>query len=110
MVRLPGPDRFWPDTPPKHADLAFMPRKASPATIETIEVDEKLLAAGDHHGGTFYQHFKFANAIRTGAPVEVSVSDGAIAVAIGLAAEQSIKTGEAVKIDTRNLKASQATA
>ena len=109
VVRLPGPDRFWPDTPPRHADLAFMPREASPATIETIEVDEKLLAAGDHHGGTFYQHFKFANAIRTGAPVEVSVSDGAIAVAIGLAAEQSIKTGEAVKIHTRNLKASQAT-
>jgi len=104
VVRLPGPDRFWPDTPPRHADMAYMPRKPVPVTTETIEVDEKLLAAGDHHGGTFYQHMKFANVIRTGAPVEVSVSDGAIAVAIGLAAEQSIKTGEAVKIDNTHFK------
>ena len=104
VVRLPGPDRFWPDTPPRHADMAYMPRKPVPVTTETIEVDKKLLAAGDHHGGTFYQHMKFANVIRTGAPVEVSVSDGAIAVAIGLAAEQSIKTGEAVKIDNSHFK------
>ena len=104
VVRLPGPDRFWPDTPPKHADISYMPRKPAPATIEKVEVDEKLLAAGDHHGATYYQHLKFANVIRSGAPVEVSVSDGAIAVAIGLAAEQSIKTGEAVKLETNQFK------
>jgi len=106
VVRMPGPDRFWPDTPTKHADMAYMPRKPEPATIETIEVDEKLLAAGDHHGATYYQHLKFANVIRNAEPVEVSVFDGAIAVAIGLAAEQSIKTGEAVRIDNSQLKAS----
>jgi len=87
-------------------NMAYMPRKPEPATIETIEVDEKLLAAGDHHGATYYQHLKFANVIRNAEPVEVSVFDGAIAVAIGLAAEQSIKTGEAVRIDNSQLKAS----
>ncbi len=107
VVRLPGPDRFWPDTPPKHAEMAYMPRNPEPATIETIAVDEKLLAAGDHHGGTYYQHAQFANVIRTGAPVEVSVYNGAIAVAIGLAAEQSIKTGEAVKLNTEYFKKNQ---
>lgn len=107
VVSLPGPDRFWPDTPPQHANIAYMPRKAIPPSIETIEVDEKLLAAGDHHGGTFYQHMKFAEVIRSGADVEVSVSDGAVAVAIGLAAEQSIKSGKAVNIDTSFVEAHQ---
>ena len=104
VVRLPGPDRFWPDTPPRHAELAYMPRKAVPPTTETITVDAKLLEAGDHHGGTFYQHSKFAEVIRGSGEVEVSVFDGAIAVAIGLAAEQSITTGRSVEIDTSSLK------
>lgn len=107
VVSLPGPDRFWPDTPPQHANIAYMPRKAVPPSVETIEVDEKLLAAGDHHGGTFYQHTKFAEVIRTGTAVEVSVSDGAIAVAIGLAAEESIKTGQSVDIDTSYFEATR---
>ncbi len=104
VVRMPGPDRFWPDSPTRHADISYMPRQAVPPSTETIAVDEKLLAAGDHHGGTFYQHRKFADVVRGKGKVEVSVSDGAIAVAIGLAAEESIKTGESVKIDTNNLK------
>lgn len=104
VVRLPGPDRFWPDSPPRHADISYMPRKAVPPTTETITVDEKLLAAGDHHGGTFYQHSKFAEVIRGNGDVEVSISDGAIAVAIGLAAEESIRTGESVKIDTAEFR------
>lgn len=103
VVNLPGPDRFWPDASQRHADIAYMPRQPILPTVEKITVDEKLLDAGDHHGGTFYQHMKFAEALRTGAAVEVSVSDGAIAVAIGLAAEESIRTGESVKIDISDL-------
>lgn len=104
VVRLPGPDRFWPDSAQRHADISYMPRKAVPPTTETISVDEKLLAAGDHHGGTYYQHCKFAEVIRGSGEVEVTVSDGAIAVAIGLAAEESIRTGESVRIDTSNFR------
>lgn len=103
-VKLPGPDRFWPDAPTRHAQLAYMPRQAVPPTIEEIKVDEKLLAAGDHHGATFYQHQKFADVIRTGSAVEVGISEGAIAVAIGLAAEESISTGKAIPIDTSGLR------
>jgi predicted dehydrogenase len=62
-------------------------------------VDETVLKAGDHHGSTFYQHQKFRRAVLDGAPVEVTMEDGLKAVAIGLAAELSIKEGRAVAID-----------
>jgi predicted dehydrogenase len=97
-ARIPGPDRFWPDAPPRHAEVAYMPREPQPPIVEPVVVDEALLAAGDHHGGTFYQHRKFLDAIQNGAPVEVTLRDGARAVAMGIAAEESIRTGQAVSL------------
>jgi predicted dehydrogenase len=63
-------------------------------STEIIPIDQALLVAGQHHGSTFYQHQAFQACVRSGAPPEVSLADGRMAVAMGVAAERSIKTGE----------------
>lgn len=56
-----------------------------------VEVDAAALAAGSHHGSTFYEHQKFIAAVRGEGPVEVTAEDGMRAVAIGVAAELSAR-------------------
>jgi len=58
---------------------------------EIVQVDAALLAAGQHHGSTFYQHQRFAACIRNGSPPEVGLEDGRQAVRMGVAAERSIR-------------------
>ena len=58
---------------------------------EIVPVDQSLLAAGHHHGSTFYQHLAFAACIEHGTPPEVSLEDGRMAVVMGAAAERSIR-------------------
>ena len=67
--------------------------------LETIEVDKKILEAGHHHGSTYYEHLAFLNAIKNNSNPEVSLNDGLIAVAIGEAAEKSIKLKRLVKLE-----------
>ena len=66
---------------------------------ETIEVDKKILEAGHHHGSTYYEHLAFLNAIKNNSNPEVSLNDGLIAVAVGEAAEKSIKLKRLVKLE-----------
>jgi predicted dehydrogenase len=74
--------------------------RRSPREVErfSVPVDEKLLAAGFHHGSTFYEHERFFAAVVRGAPVEVTAEDGLRAVEIGAAAEQSVKEGRPVAL------------
>jgi predicted dehydrogenase len=95
---VPGPGRFWP----AHLGAAPVPQvivsprnPAGPRAVE-IPVDPRLLQAGDHNGSTFYQHEGFQRALRGDCPVEVSMTDGWWAVAIGMAAQLSAQTGRAV--------------
>ena len=67
--------------------------------LETIEVDKKILEAGHHHGSTYYEHLAFLNAIKNNSNPEVSLDDGLIAVAVGEAAENSIKLKRLVKLE-----------
>jgi predicted dehydrogenase len=62
------------------------------ARIERIPVavDETAMAAGTHHGATYYEHVAFRDAIRDGGTPAVTLEDGLMAVAIGAAAERSI--------------------
>lgn len=118
--KVPGPGRFWPselgDAP--IAQLTVSQRhqtgadgwtnnpsiKAVPLQTLDIPVDSHLLAVGDHNGSTFYQHQNFYEMVcrskggDTTAQPEVSLQDGLKAVLIGLAAEQSAKTGEAISL------------
>ena len=94
---VPGPGRFWPKklgaapTP----QVIISPRMPKGPQHIDVPVDPTLLEAGDHNGSTFYQHQRFAEAIRGNHQVEVTAEDGAKAVAMGLAAQQSALTGRA---------------
>ena len=96
---VPGPGRFWPAHlgPAPVAKLVTSPRTPQGPVVHDIPVDPALLEAGDHNGSTFYQHQQFVALVRgeKDAP-EVSLSDGWAAVAMGIAAQESAKTGEAV--------------
>jgi predicted dehydrogenase len=102
---VPGPGRFW------NSDLGAAPvpklihsPRNPTGPIETpIHVPADLLAAGDHNGSTYYQHLGFYNAVTKGMPVEVSIEDGLKAVILGLAAQESIKTGQSIAITQNGL-------
>jgi predicted dehydrogenase len=74
-------------------------RKGNKTTRELVKVDKKILQAGHHHGSTYYQHLALLNAIKNKSKPEVSLNDGMISVAIGEAAEKSIKEKRIVKIN-----------
>jgi predicted dehydrogenase len=75
-------------------------RQPLPRKVErfAVPVEEKLLAAGFHHGSTFYEHERFFAAVVHGAPVEVTAEDGLRAVEIGAAAEQSVREARPIAL------------
>ena len=98
---VPGPGRFWPTETLGAAPIPKLiigPRDPKGPIELDIPVDETLLAAGDHNGSTFYQHAGFFKAITEGSAVDVSVDDGIKAVILGLAAQESARTGKAIEI------------
>lgn len=79
------------------SELIFGERKAGRRQRATvIDVPPELLAAGAHHGSTWFEHQAFLAALRGGTPPEVSLRDGLVAVAMGVAAERSIAEWRAV--------------
>lgn len=98
---VPGPGRFWPSDlgDPPVPQLVVSPRSPKgPRQIE-IPVDPKILNAGDHNGSTFYQHEGFVALVRgEKTRADVTLSDGCVAVEMGLAAQQSARTGQAVTL------------
>jgi myo-inositol 2-dehydrogenase / D-chiro-inositol 1-dehydrogenase len=83
-------------------DIVYSPRVGfmQPKQVERthIEVDPAVLAAGHHHGSTYYEHQKFYSALVDNTPVEVSAHDGMMAVAIGTAAEISAREKRVVEM------------
>lgn len=100
-AHVPGPGRFWPSHlgEPPVPQVVVSPREPKGPRLVEIPVDPQLLAAGDHNGSTFYQHQRFQQAALSKQRVEVSLEDGWWAVAMGMAAQQSAMTGEAVRFD-----------
>lgn len=98
---IPGPVRFWDETTlgtPPTPKLIQSPRHPKGPSIEEIPVDPDLLNAGDHNGSTFYQHRNFHRVLTGTGPVEVTLTDGLRAVLMGLAAQHSVATGQAVDL------------
>ena len=97
---VPGPGRFWPQLlgAPPVPQLIISPRAPKGPFVSEIPVDPTLLDAGDHNGSTFYQHQRFNAVVRGEGAVEVTLADGAKAVAIGMAAQESARTGQAVEL------------
>ena len=97
---VPGPGRFWPEhlgeaPVPK---LVISPREPKGPRELDVPVDPQALAAGDHNGSTLYQHQRFNAVVRGQGSVEVSLRDGLAAVVMGLAAQESARTGQAVDL------------
>jgi len=86
-----------------NSDIRIGMREDQTALRENITVDPKILEVGHHHGSTYYEHKSFINAIRNNTKPEVSLNDGLIAVAIGEAAEISIKEGRVVQMSEFDL-------
>ncbi len=99
-AKVPGPARFSPDGKERASEVEISDRTSKTVRIEQIEVDETILQAGDHHGSTFYQHQRFRDLIRNGqGRPEVSLTDGYWSVLVGEAAEESVRTGQAVPLN-----------
>lgn len=95
---VPGPGRFWPThlgAAPVAKVIKSPRHPKGPQTLD-IPVDPTLLEVGDHNGSTFYQHARFLELVRNGGTAEVTLQDGAAAVALGLAAQESAGTGKVV--------------
>ncbi|MGC3936864.1 Gfo/Idh/MocA family protein [Roseobacter sp. EG26] len=100
-AHVPGPTRFWPaDLGPSPTPiLEISPRAPKRPEIREIPVDPTLLKAGDHNGSTFYQHQGFLALLRGArSQPDVSFEDGLWAVRMGMAAQQSAATGQAVAL------------
>ncbi len=98
---VPGPSRFWPShlgAPPVPQVIVSPRQPKGPQAVE-VPVDPTLLEAGDHNGATFYQHVRFNAVVRGQGSVEVGLRDGWTAVAMGLAAQESAATGQAVALN-----------
>ncbi|MFM9978202.1 MAG: Gfo/Idh/MocA family protein [Sphingomonadaceae bacterium] len=83
-------------------DLVYSPRTGAgqPKAIERthVAVDPVALAAGHHHGATYYEHQKFYNALTGAGEIDVTAHDGLMAVAIGTAAEISAREKRVVEM------------
>lgn len=98
---VPGPSRFWPGGAERVSEVIISPRADKAPLRAEVHVDDVILAAGDHHGSTFYQHQHFARIIREGGAPEVTLHDGAMAVEMGAMAHKSIETGLPVLFSRR---------
>ena len=63
-----------------------------------VSVDQAALAAGTHHGSVYYQLLAFLAALRNEGPVVVTAEDGLRAVAVGVAAEISVREKRVVRL------------
>jgi hypothetical protein len=100
---VPGPGRFWPAHlgEPPVPQLIVSPRNPKGPRQIDVPVDPTLLEAGDHNGSTYYQHAGFADVVRGRGTVAVGLQDGMWAVQMGLAAQRSAQTGQAVTLDAK---------
>jgi predicted dehydrogenase len=73
-------------------------RDGSPHECRSFSLDPAVSGAGAHHGSTYFEHLAFIRAMRDGGRPVVSAEDGALAVAVGAAAEQSIRQRRPVEM------------
>jgi myo-inositol 2-dehydrogenase/D-chiro-inositol 1-dehydrogenase len=98
---IPCAPNHWPagHGPHLQSRIVIQPRDRRDRREIEVPVDAELTAAGSHHGSTYYQHLGFRDVLLGKRDPEVSLRDGWRAVAMGMAAQQSSATGQAVSID-----------
>ena len=95
---IPGPEIFWKDQQQATPRVVLSPRRPVGPVDTEIEISPEILAAGSHTGATYYEHLGFQKAILENSPVEVGIEDGLKSVVMGMAAQESARTGQAVEI------------
>ena len=66
---------------------------------ESVVVDDRVALQGFHHGSSYLEHLAFLDAVRNGCRADVSLEDGLLSVAVGVAAQLSITEQRAVTLD-----------
>jgi predicted dehydrogenase len=67
--------------------------------VESYDIaDPRVSYLGHHHGSSQLEHLDFIEACKTGAAPEVSLEDGLLSVAVGVAAHKSIDEGRPVEM------------
>ncbi len=79
--------------------VRYEPRNRIGGVEEHVGVDADVLAAGSHHGATYFEHLRFRLAIENGAPADVTLHDGLMATAMGVAAHRSIAEGRPIAME-----------
>ncbi len=79
-------------------EVTCSPRDRSGPFVSHVETPPDALAAGDHHGATYFQQRDFHSALVHGTAPLITARDGYRSVVIGAAAQQSIATGQPVDI------------
>lgn len=69
-----------------------------PVEEEELGDDERVLHRGAHHGASYLEHVDFCAAIRADAPPAVTLDEGVLAVAMGVAAHRSIEQARPVTL------------
>ncbi|MEM6474643.1 MAG: Gfo/Idh/MocA family oxidoreductase [Pseudomonadota bacterium] len=97
-VKLPRGEVTWsPRAGQVGPDGQRLPTWSAPQ-IETVTTPEDALAAGSHHGATYFQQLDFHAALVNGTPPLIDARDGYRSVLMGAAAQESIATGQPVDI------------
>ncbi|NNC92209.1 MAG: Gfo/Idh/MocA family oxidoreductase [Acidimicrobiia bacterium] len=70
--------------------------RASSIVEEHEVIDDRIQWEGGHHGGSYIEHLEFIQAIRSDSPAAVTLEDGLLSVAMGVAAQLAIEEGRVV--------------
>jgi predicted dehydrogenase len=70
-----------------------------PGVRTEIVTDDRVAYEGGHHGASYLEHLDFLDAIRSGGAPGVTVDDGLLSVAVGVAAHRSIDERRIVSLD-----------
>lgn len=73
-------------------------RREDGAVSQTVVEDDRIAYEGLHHGSSYLEHLDFLSAIREQKPAKVTLEDGRLAVAIGVAGHLSIDEGRPVEL------------
>lgn len=68
------------------------------AVTEHSTHDPRVKFEGFHHGSSYLEHLDFLDAVRSGAPAKVTLTDGLWSVAVGQAAHRSIDESRWVEV------------
>jgi predicted dehydrogenase len=70
------------------------------SVVEEFEVsDDRIQWQGGHEGSSYIEHLEFIDAIRSSSPAAVTLDDGLLSVAMGIAAQVAIAEGRVVDMN-----------